>query len=99
MLASLFTSAIIPLIIVGFMIVFIGLGYMNYVLRKHDNMQIAVVLGLLVLGVVTMVAGVHYDIVLLRIIGLAEVVTSFTDLTTLIVYDSGRKLPLGGDNL
>lgn len=84
---------------VGFMIVFIGLGYMNYVLRKHDNMQITVVIGLLILGVVTMMTGVHDDIVLLRGLGLAEVVTSFTDLTTLIVYNSGDKLPLGGDNL
>lgn len=88
-----------PLMITGFMIVFIGLGYMNQMLRKHDNMQIAVVIGLLVLGVVTMVTGVHCNIVLLRGVGLAEVVASFTDLATLIVYDSGRKRPLGGDNL
>lgn len=81
------------------MIVFIGLGYMNYMLRKHDTLQIAVIIGLLILGVVTMVTGVHDDVVLLRGIGLAEVVASFTDLVTLIVYNSGRKLPLGGDNL
>lgn len=72
---------------------------MNYVLRKHDNMQTAVVIGLLALGVVNMVTGVHYDIVLIRCVGLAEIVTSFTDLVTLIVYDSGHKLPLGCDKL
>lgn len=80
-------------------IVFIGFGYMNYVLRKHDNMQITVVIGLLALGVVNMVTGVHYDIVLIRCVGLAEIVTSFTDLVTLIVYDSGYKLPLDCDKL
>lgn len=78
---------------------FIGLGYMNYVLRKHDTLQIAVVIGLLVLGAVTMVAGVHYDIVMLRAVGLSEFVICFTDLATLIVYTGGRERPLGGDNL